>query len=302
MLGVHGVGRDGADYYLSDLARELPEPVPGRWTGAAAAALGLERALHPEEFRRLLRGRQPRTGQPMGSGRASVAAFDLTFSAPKSASVLFALGGEEAARRVLEGHAAAVAGALGYLEQHGVTAIRRSGPERSVVATTGMIAAEFTHGVNRNGDPHLHSHVVMANLVHAADGRWSACDGRGIAAHRPAASEVYAAHLRAALSSALGVSWAGTPGRPYEVVGVKPELLGEFSSPRSRHPPSHARGGRTLGASRPRGVGGHPPRQAARGVLRRALTRVGAAGPRRRGLHGARAGRRTPATRTVPGR
>ena len=43
MLGVHGMGRDGADYYLSDLARELPEPVPGRWTGAAAAALGLER-------------------------------------------------------------------------------------------------------------------------------------------------------------------------------------------------------------------------------------------------------------------
>jgi conjugative relaxase-like TrwC/TraI family protein len=230
MLGVHGVGRDGADYYLSDPARELPEPVPGHWTGAAAAALGLERAPHPEEFRRLLRGHQPRTGQPMGSGRASLAAFDLTFSAPKSVSVLFALGGEEAARRVVEGHAAAVAGALGYLEEHGVTATRRSGPERSVVATTGMIAAEFTHGVNRNGDPHVHSHVVMANLVHAADGRWSACDGRGIAAHRPAASEVYAAHLRAALSSALGVSWAGTPGRPYEVVGVMPELLGEFSS------------------------------------------------------------------------
>ena len=230
MFGIHGVGRDGAGYYLSDPARELPVSMPGHWTGAAAAALGLGGGLHPEAFRLLLQGRHPRTGQPMGSGRTTVAAFDLTFSAPKSASVLFALGGVDTARRVAAAHTGAVAGALRYLEQHGVTATRGSAQERTVLQATGMIAAQFTHAVNRNGDPHLHSHVVMANLVHGADGRWSACDRRGISAHRPAASEVYAAHLRAALTSALGVRWAGAPGRPSEIVGVAPEVLGEFSS------------------------------------------------------------------------
>ena len=230
MLGIHGVGRAGADYYLSDPARELPAPMPGRWTGGAAAALGLEGELRPGDFRRVLQGRHPQTGQPMGSGRTSTAAFDLTFSAPKSVSVLFALGGEEAARCLADTHAAAVAGALRYLEQHGVTAGRRSGLERIVVPTTGMIAGQFTHGVNRNGDPHLHSHVVMANLVHGVDGRWSACDRRGIEAHGRAASGVYAAHLRAGLTSSLGVRWDGAPGRPPEIVGVAPELLGEFSS------------------------------------------------------------------------
>ncbi len=35
MLGIHGVGRDRADYYLSDLARELPLSGPGRWVGTA---------------------------------------------------------------------------------------------------------------------------------------------------------------------------------------------------------------------------------------------------------------------------
>ncbi len=230
MLGIHRVGRDGADYYLSDLARELPESMPGHWTGAATAPLGLEGRLQAEAFRLLLQGRHPRTGQPMGSGRSGVAAFDLTFSAPKSASVLFALGGAEIARRVALAHTGAVTGALGYLEQHGVTSVRRSGHERAVVPTTGVIAGQFTHGVNRNGDPHLHSHVVMANLVHGADGRWSACDRRGIAAHGQAAAEVYAAHLRAGLTSALGVRWAGAPHRTTEIVGVAPELLGEFSS------------------------------------------------------------------------
>jgi conjugative relaxase-like TrwC/TraI family protein len=230
MLGIHGVGRDRADYYLSDLARELPVSEPGHWTGSAAARLGLDGPLGPVGFERLLEGRHPRTGRPIGSGRTTVAAFDLTFSAPKSASVLFALGGEDAARRVVAAHAEAVAGALSYLERHGVTAARRSGTERGVIPTTGVIAGRFTHAVNRNGDPHLHSHVVMANLVHGVDGRWSGCDRRGIDAHRQAASAVYESHLRAAMTSALGLHWSGVHGRTAEIVGVSPLLLGEFSS------------------------------------------------------------------------
>ena len=99
-----------------------------------------------------------------------------------------------------------------------------------VLSTSGAVTAVFTHGVSRNGDPHVHSHLVLANLVHGADGRWGACDRRGIEAHRMAASAVYDAHLRAALVSALGVRWAGAPGRSAEVVGVRPELLGAFST------------------------------------------------------------------------
>lgn len=192
--------------------------------------LGLEGALRPEDFRLVLQGRHPGTGQQMGSGRIRTAALDLTFSAPKSVSVLLALGGEEAARCVVDTHVAAVAGALRYLEQHAVTAVRQSARERTVVRTTGMIAGQFTHGVNRNGDPHLHTHVVMANLVHGVDGRWGGCDRRGIEAHGRAGAEVYAAHLRAGLTTSLGLRWEGAPGRPLEIAGVAPELVGEFSS------------------------------------------------------------------------
>ena len=234
MLGIHGVGRAGADYYLSDDARELPAPgVGGCWTGAAAARLGLEGAIGPAEFRALFLGTHPRSGRPIGSGRTAVAAFDLTFSAPKSASVLFALGGPDAARRIVAVHDDAVHAALAYLEQHGASAARRAGPERTVIATTGVIAGTFTHGVNRNGDPHLHSHAVMLNLVHGVDGRWSACDSRGISAHREAASAVYEAHLRAGISAEWGVRWTGGPGRRPEIEGIGAALLGEFSSRRA---------------------------------------------------------------------
>jgi conjugative relaxase-like TrwC/TraI family protein len=222
MLGIHGVRRDGAGYYLSDPALELPEAVPPRWAGDAAAGLGLHGLLVPDDFEHLLNGSYPE----LGTGRARVAAFDLTFSAPKSVSVVFALGGRDAAGRVVAAHEEAVDGARRYLEHHAVTVARQVGGERVVLPTSGMVAGSFTHGRNRNGDPHLHSHVVMANLVHGADGRWGACDRRGLDAHRRAASAVYEAHLRASLSSSLGVRW--TAAR--EVAGVAPELLGEFSS------------------------------------------------------------------------
>jgi TrwC relaxase len=72
----------------------------------------------------------------------------------------------------------------------------------------------------------------VANAVHGVDGRWSACDGRGLDAHRAAAGGVYEAHLRHALASTLGVHWREPtgPGRTPEIAGVSPVLLGEFSS------------------------------------------------------------------------
>jgi hypothetical protein len=139
-------------------------------------------------------------------------------------------------------HVKAVEGALRYLERHALGATRRRGPEREVVATTGLVGGLFTHGVNRNLDPHLHSHVVVANFVHGVDGRWSACDWRGLTAHRPAAAAVYEAHLRDGLTAELGVHWcyerrpnatlagAGCLSHGAEVAGLAPGLLGEFSS------------------------------------------------------------------------
>jgi conjugative relaxase-like TrwC/TraI family protein len=235
MLGVHRLTAKGADYYLSDLDREIPLSMAradGRavWCGRASESLGLQGPVTPVEFRAVLDGRLPTTGQNVRSGRATVLGFDLTFSAPKSVSVLFALGGEEVAHHVLASHVEAVHGALSYVESRALSARRGSGEWREVVPTTGLLAGTFTHGVSRNLDPHLHTHVVAANLVHGIDGRWSACDQRGLSAHRNAASALYDAHLRAELSARTGVHWAQTPGLQAEIKGISPLLVGEFSS------------------------------------------------------------------------
>jgi conjugative relaxase-like TrwC/TraI family protein len=235
MLGIHRLTSQGADYYLSDLARELPLPERfgeghSAWVGLAAQGLGLHGTIDPAHLRAVLDGRHPTAGHRLRSDRASVLGFDLTFSAPKSASVVFALGGEEVARHVVTAHREGVRGAVSYVESHGLTTRRGTGDQREVVPTTGLVAASFTHGVSRNLDPHLHTHVVVANMVHGLDGRWSACDHRGLSAHRMAASAVYEAHLRAALSRRLGVRWADQPGLRTEISGVSPLVMGEFSS------------------------------------------------------------------------
>jgi hypothetical protein len=73
--------------------------------------------------------------------------------------------------------------------------------------------------------------VVVVNAARGVDGRWSACDGRGLDAHRRAAGGVYEADLRARLTASLGVQWdAATGRRAAEISGVPPAVLGEFSS------------------------------------------------------------------------
>jgi hypothetical protein len=87
----------------------------------------------------------------------------------------------------------------------------------------------FTHGVSRTADPHVHSHVVLANLAHGVDGRWSAADQRGLFAHSRAAAAVYGAHLRADLAAGLGVGWSAG-GSGHEVAGVSDEQRALFST------------------------------------------------------------------------
>jgi conjugative relaxase-like TrwC/TraI family protein len=162
-----------------------------------------------------------------------VAGYDLTFAAPKSASVLFGLADPEVAAEVLAAHHEAVASALGYVADRAVGLRRAAGGERSLSAADGVVGAAFTHGISRALDPHLHTHVVVANLAHGVDGRWSAIDSRGLFAHAGAAGQLYDAALRHRLSDALGCRWSIGQSGHYEVIGIDSEVIGTFSGRRA---------------------------------------------------------------------
>jgi conjugative relaxase-like TrwC/TraI family protein len=108
------------DYYLGGL-----EPA-GEWIGDGAALLGLRGEVDGDELHRVLAGEHPATGLALGRWAGSrVPGFDLTFSAPKSVSVLFGIGDEPMRRASQAAHDVAVADAFGYVERH-AAATRRA--------------------------------------------------------------------------------------------------------------------------------------------------------------------------------
>ena len=105
-------GPERGDYYLSPEGE--PTQAPGRWLASpdTLARLGIEgETVEGREFIALMEGRHPRTGEWLraeGAGGGRGGGIDLTFSAPKSVSAVWALG-DVAQRRDMEAaHAAAV--------------------------------------------------------------------------------------------------------------------------------------------------------------------------------------------------
>ena len=249
VLLVAKVRPGGHRYYLDYVeavdadGRSVEEP--GRWAGRGAARLGLtaDTAVDDRRLGAVMAGRHPDDagGVALGGRRqqATVAAFDLSFCAPKSVSVMHGVADDDVARLVRAGHEAAVDAARSYLERHGASVRRRprepeillevSATERRIPVEADVVAASFTHRTSRALDPHLHTHVVVANLACDAAGGWSALDGRGVYAHRAAADALYHAHLRHELTDRLGVSWSAPNRGRADIDGVGPEVRRAFS-------------------------------------------------------------------------
>jgi conjugative relaxase-like TrwC/TraI family protein len=146
-----------------------------------------------------------------GLGRGSVHGFDLTFCAPKSVSLIRALRGDEVAdKAVLAAHTAAIAEALEYLAAHaGYTRVHNPATnQKDLVRLPGLVAIAYQHETSRAGDPHLHTHVLVANRQARADGKLVSVDGTSLYHEARAAGVIYQATLRRELHRLLGLEWA----------------------------------------------------------------------------------------------
>jgi conjugative relaxase-like TrwC/TraI family protein len=241
MLSIGKLVAGQERYYEEQVARGADDyyagrgEVEGRWMGAGAAALGLAGEVKAEAFGALIAGRDPSSGGVLrsGSGRDRVCSLDLTFSAPKSVSVLFAIGDEETSRSLVEAHEEAVGAALGYLEREACR-VRRGHAGRIELQADGFVAAAYRHRMSRAGQPQLHTHVVAANLAQGSDGRWSALHGYPIFQHAKAAGLLYQAHLRAAVCERLPwAEWGEVRKGMAELQGVPSGVLAHFSRRRA---------------------------------------------------------------------
>jgi conjugative relaxase-like TrwC/TraI family protein len=238
-------------YYLSQVASGLNDyytgagEAVGEWIGGGVEGLGVAGEVSPDDLRAVLAGLAPGTaltpnGTQLRVHPRHVPGFDLTFSVPKSVSIVYALGDPRLQGAVIEASQAAVRDTLSWLEREACFVRRGSnsndglngaGGTRRMVAA-GFVAAEFRHRTSRAGDPQLHHHVLVANLAQGIDGKWSALDATAIYQARRTASAVFHTTLRYQLTERLGVEWGPVHNDIAEIAGVPANVRREFSQRR----------------------------------------------------------------------
>jgi conjugative relaxase-like TrwC/TraI family protein len=238
MVSIGKLGKGQETYYLDSVAGGADDyysgegEAPGRWAGSGASELGLEGTVERDQLHAVLAGRDPRTDEALLRllRKDRVPGFDVTFSAPKSVSVLWATGDGRTAALIRDAHERSVGAALGFLEREG--AFTRLGTDGHTAARgSGFVAAAFRHRMSRAGDPQLHTHALVANLIKTPDGRWRTLDGQRLYRRAKTAGYLYQAHLRAELSRELGVAWRELRRGAAEIAGVPDETLRAISRP-----------------------------------------------------------------------
>jgi len=243
MLSIGKLGKGQERYYLDKVAEGAEDyysgegEVAGEWLGDPAEDLGLSGEVEAAQLEAMLTGRNPVDTEPLVGMRGvptngSVPGFDLTFSAPKSVSLLWGLGGPVAALEVKAAHREAVGAALDYMQREACWTRRGAGGSEFVQGN-GYLAAGYVHRSSRNGDPQLHTHVLIANATKGPDGRWTRLYHPAIYDHAKTASYIYEANLRHELSRRLGVKWQPTRKGIAEIAGFADEHLRAFSTRRA---------------------------------------------------------------------
>ncbi len=218
------------DYYTEK------QRVVGQWSGRGAEELGLSGEVATEDFRAVLRGLRPASGEVLVHKANGYddrrAGWDATFNAPKSVSIQGLVGDDH---RLIEAHRKAVSRALEELEQYALSR-RRGGSEW--VVTGNIVAARFDHIAARPAsgvkdgygpDPHLHTHVVIANMTRRPDGQWRGLDPIEIYRAQSFATAVYRSELaREVQQLGYEITIAGRDGR-WELDGYTREQVMAFS-------------------------------------------------------------------------
>ena len=220
-----------ADYFASDNYYTPEENAEaGVWGGEGARALGLEGQVERDQFEGILNGRLP-DGEMVGQVEGRRLGLDLTFSMPKSASILALVSGD---RRILDAHLAAVKSTMSQLVEKQFAESRNYERSRSgePQKTGNLVYALFAHDTSRALDPQGHIHAVVANLTRDPKGTWKALWNGEIWKNNTTIGQFYHAAFRAQLQKLGYETEAAGKHGSFEIKGVPPEVIKEFSQRR----------------------------------------------------------------------
>jgi conjugative relaxase-like TrwC/TraI family protein len=255
MVGVTKIQRGNAGYWLAAVAEggedyyTKPGEAPGEWIGELAGELGLSGQVDAAGYGAILEGRDPTSGKQLvkrpptkvrervdGTQKRvePVLGYDVRFSAPKSVSILYALGDETTRARVLAIVNEAVRQGLSHLEAEACMVQRGKNGVR-IERGEGFAGMAFRHRLSRAGDPALHVHVVISNLTRAAsDGKWlslASPKGRSpLWPHGKSAGVVFQAALRAGFLREFGLDFEAVTNGYADLKGFGRDVIDALST------------------------------------------------------------------------
>lgn len=212
------------NYYTQDEGIEHSE-----WLGKGSDELGLTGTISPEMFADLLNGRVDgeQLGRVTKQGIEHRPGWDLTFSAPKSVSILSEVFDMPEVRQA---HQRAVKEALAHVEANYLETRLSAGGQLVRLPAKSAIFATFTHDVSRELDPQLHTHAVLLNATKTPHG-WRSIANEKLM-DRAAIMEGGMAYRMALARELTGLGFSLKQHRDprlWEVEGVPDSLMAEFS-------------------------------------------------------------------------
>jgi conjugative relaxase-like TrwC/TraI family protein len=201
-----------------------------QWQGSFAAHQGLEGSIHKADWQQACKGNDPQGNELRRKQNNSRAGWDITLSAPKSASLKALIDQDD---RVLEAHRKAVQSTVQYIEQNCIYAqVKDQGQLKREQTQKGQFAL-FEHDDNRKQEPQLHTHIVILNQTLCQDGKTRTLDSRELFIQKKTIGAYYdhtfAHHLK---EQGFEIEW--TAAHTFEISGYQKDQLEAFSGRRQQ--------------------------------------------------------------------
>lgn len=234
MLSLSNVSAGQAETYYSkdNYYTGGSKETTGEWFGAGSEKLGLNGAIDKESFGNVLHGKSADGAEQLvnraernvdGRVQEARAAVDLTFSAPKSVSIMGVVDS-----RIQDAHDSAVRATLEMVEKKYMACRSTKDGVTIYEQTDNMVAAVFRDDLSRERDPQIHSHAVVQNLTQREDGSWRALSNDQLFEHRNFIGQTYRNELASNLRD-IGYEVLSDNRGLFEIAGVPSDLIQEFS-------------------------------------------------------------------------
>ncbi|MGO3928173.1 MobF family relaxase [Rhodopseudomonas pseudopalustris] len=237
-LHALGTGRDAGLYYVNDPNREARPHARdeyyvrdggGLWWSSGQRIVRHGAEIDRDTFRDLCAGNSPTTGKPLvrGSGAMHRAGWDITFSAPKTLSILWLAGDKQQREMLHEIHRDAVEKALQFLVDDKMLQVRLGEGGYLREEPNDVIVGRFDHFTSREGDPNIHTHSVVLNVSGSRD-KFRTLEPKKAFQNLMVLGLVYRSSLAKSLSEREFQLRAAGRGQ-FEIAGIHEDMIRSFS-------------------------------------------------------------------------